>query len=63
MTEYHEDAVCGSCGGPLEIHRDAVCETCVPESAYFEVVAACQEAVEAMEGGENGDLYSSELFV
>jgi len=33
--KYHEDAICGCCGGPLECHRDAVCEMCVPESEYF----------------------------
>lgn len=28
---YHEDAKCGSCGGPLDIQRDAICLTCAPE--------------------------------
>lgn len=43
MSEYHEDSVCGSCDGPLEVYRDAICEACAPQSLYFEQAAAAQE--------------------
>lgn len=36
MTEYHADARCGSCQGPLEVDRDAICHTCVPYIVWFE---------------------------
>ena len=36
---YHDNNLCGACGGPLECHRDAICESCVPESTYFD---ACE---------------------
>ena len=42
MPEYHEDSVCGSCDGPLEVYRDAICEACAPQSLYFEQAAAAQ---------------------
>lgn len=25
---YHDNAVCGVCGGPLEVERDVICEKC-----------------------------------
>jgi hypothetical protein len=31
MAEYHDDSVCGSCGGPLEAYRDAICTTCTAD--------------------------------
>lgn len=40
MGEYHQDAMCGSCGGPLECHRDAICETCYPEAQWWAEIAA-----------------------
>lgn len=46
MPEYHEDALCGACDGPLEGWRDAICETCAPESLY---VADCIAAITAFE--------------
>jgi hypothetical protein len=48
MDQYHDDAKCGSCGGPLDCHRDAVCEKCVPQSQFFEDAAA----VQVMTGGK-----------
>jgi hypothetical protein len=48
MGQYHDDAKCGSCGGPLDCHRDAVCEKCVPQSQFFEDAAA----VQVMTGGK-----------
>lgn len=49
MTDdrHHEDAVCGCCGGPLDVHRDAVCEKCVPERQYFADIVMAQAAMEA----------------
>jgi hypothetical protein len=49
--EYHDDAVCGSCGGPLECHRDAICCRCVPDEVWWEQCALAQEAAKAA-GGE-----------
>ena len=46
MVDYHDDAVCGSCAGPLECWRDAICETCAPTEEYFELCALMQELVE-----------------
>lgn len=31
MTDYHADATCGACDGPLECDRDALCRKCCPE--------------------------------
>ncbi len=28
MHRYHQDSVCGICGGPLERWRDAICDAC-----------------------------------
>lgn len=28
--EFHADARCGACGGPLDTSRDAICEKCAP---------------------------------
>ena len=48
MPEYHEDSVCASCDGPLEVSRDAICESCAPQSLYFEMAAEAQEYQDAM---------------
>ncbi len=47
MKDYHVDAKCGACGGPLEVTRDAICQACVPEAEFFRDGAAIEEAVQA----------------
>ncbi len=48
--QYHTDAYCGVCQGPLEVDRDAICHTCAPPEEYFRHCAEMQDANEAWRG-------------
>ncbi len=63
MSEFHEDSKCAACSGPLEVSRDAVCEKCVPESVYFEQMAAEQESRDRTVPGKIGrDYWTGNYF-
>ena len=43
MSEYHEDAKCGSCSGPLEVDRDAICHRCTEAKENWQVAIVAHQ--------------------
>jgi hypothetical protein len=59
--EFHLDARCGSCGGPLQCDRDAICYACAPEATFWELAAACQEASDPLTAEERRNVETIRL--
>ena len=40
---YHDDAICGACGGPLDSCRDAICLDCCSRDEEHELFRAADQ--------------------
>jgi len=47
--DFHEDATCGACGGPLDSDRIAICHDCFSEADWWR--EACRREAEIENAG------------